>query len=647
MNTEELRKEISRLNTLYRAGMPEVSDSEYDALVERLRRMSPQDPWFSSAEPAPVGQGRKRKLPIPMKSLNKVKSLTELRQWVKSLAIPDTAILVVTPKFDGVSWLHDEETGETYSRGGAENEGQSCAAHYLKGDFGQKRHWPQCYPPRFTFGELVFSRSEWESSFAGKVSTTTGEPYKSPRNTIAGFINREEATDMLRHASFFRYGVGETDLDSFGSYTELYDNLCTVYRQPPLLLTVKASELSEEVLNRCFAEWRTQYFIDGLVIYIDHLNIWKLIGRRQTTGNPLYAIAYKHPDFTDSFEATVQNVDWRVSKAGALKPVVNIDAVDNGDCVIQRPTGYNAKYIFENSIGPRALITLTRSGGVIPKITGVLKEASSQAMCELRDALLYCPACGKPTKWNESAVDLVCTDENCKGRRLAKIVHFYNILEAEQMGDETILKLFNAGYDTLRRMLDITFDEIVRIDGFGEGVANAVLCANSKIRDGVELTKLMHASDCFAGIGQIKAKSILNSLTESDRFAFANGMVSTVEGFEADPRILALGKTAQAFLRGIAPFFDFVAENKLTILPMEHTAKPVGDKYAGMKVCFTGIRDKELEDEIRSQGGEVVSGVSKTTTHLIVADPLTGSGKATKARALKIPVLTVAQFRDL
>lgn len=647
MNKQKLSQEIKRLNTLYRAGTPEVSDAEYDALLEKWRQLEPDADWFSTAEPAPVSSGRKRKLPIPMKSLNKVKNLTDAKQWLRSLAIPPTASIVITPKFDGISWLHDEETGETYSRGGSENEGQNCTSHYLKGDFGANGRWDTFYPPHYTFGELVFSRANWESCFAGKVSDATGEPYRSPRNTVAGFINRDEASPNIRHLTFFRYGVGENDLDNFDTYTELYDTLCKVYRQPNLKWTIPVEQLSENLLSELFNEWRKAYYIDGLVIYLDDLNLWKTIGRQQTTGNPLYAIAYKHPDFTESFETTVKGIDWKVSKAGALKPVVNIDAVDTGDCTMENPTGYNAKYIFENSIGKGATISVTRSGGVIPKILSVIKEASSEVMCEQRDNLLYCPDCGQPTKWNDSKVELVCTNPKCPGITLAKVVHFYSTLDAEQMGEETLAKLFRAGYNTLRRILDITFEEIVRIDGFGDSIANVILDANKKIREGVEVTKLMHASDCFLGIGQVKAKSILSDLSDSDRFAFINGCVQTESGFDQTPEFFALNKTMQSFLKGIVPFYDFVAENKLTILPPEEKAKPVGDKYAGMKVCFTGVRDKVLEDEIISQGGEVVSGVSKKTTHLIVGDINSTSSKMSKANSLGIPILTVEGFKSL
>ena len=96
------------------------------------------------------------------------------------------------------------------------------------------------------------------------------------------------------------------------------------------------------------------YPIDGVVIYINDLAIWDKVGRHETTGNPLYAIAYKHPDFTSAFHTTVKSITWKVSKAGALKPVVNIETVDTGDCEMENPTGYNAAFIKTKQLAKRS-----------------------------------------------------------------------------------------------------------------------------------------------------------------------------------------------------------------------------------------------------------------------------------------------------
>lgn len=640
---EELSAKIAKCNQQYRAGQPSISDAEYDQLVDELKALDPNNQWFQQLEPAMVSERRKVKLPIPMKSLNKVKNFPYLKKWCNSLGLNDKALVVCMPKFDGLSLLRDEQTGMVYSRGGAENEGQDCTAHYNAAGI---------YTPptsiHFTFGEFVFSRRNWHT-FKEDVTNQSEENFKSPRNTAAGLLNRDTPSEYLKYVSFFRYGVDEQSLHECTTFDELCERLRFKYEQPKMHTCIAVEELSDEYLISLFKAWNKEYPIDGIVVYVNDLNLWETIGRNQTTGNPLYAVAYKHPDFTDSFETTVKGISWKVSKAGALKPVVNIETVDTGDCNMENPTGYNAKWIYEHHIAKGAKILVTRSGGVIPKILETLQLPTQEEENKLWEELCICPHCGAITQWNESQTELCCSNKNCPGVRLAKIVFFFKVLEADNIGEETITRVFDAHFDTLKDILNITFDELLDIDGFGETIANQFLNAISLIREGVEVTYLMHASDCFNGIGQVKAKAILSQLSEEQRFAFCNGMFPTWSSNEELMQTKVYKNanvTLQSFMRGILPFYQFVAENGLKILPMTVKEATTG-KYSGFKVCFTGVRDSVLEAEIQDNGGEIVSGVSKRTTHLIVADKSSQSSKATKARQLGIPILTIDEFQNL
>lgn len=639
MNKIALLNAIKRHNQLYRAGRPEISDGQYDEMVEQLRQLDPENEWFQQTEPAPVNIGRKRKLPMPMKSLNKVKSLHELQQWLKSLAIPSTANIVITPKYDGVSWLHNEMTDTTYSRGGAENEGQDCTEHYRKLN---EIYIYSVKPFLYTFGELVFSRQKWEEHFAGRKSSSTGDVYKSPRNTVAGFINRDEAPDEIKYADFVRYGVDDGGLDQFDSFHEVMAKLSKLYYQPELHTVVKVKELSEEMLADLFARWRSIYYIDGLVIYIDDLRLWEVIGRQQTSGNPLYAIAYKHPDFTEAFETTVKGITWKANKSGALKPVVNIEAVDTGDCCMENPTGYNANWLHERNIARGAKILVTRSGGVIPKILQTLEPAPTSELAELWESL-HCPHCNSRIEWSENGIEALCANPDCPGKNLAKIIFFFLTVGAENVGEETFTKLYDAGFTNIKAILNITFDELMKIEGFGNGIANIILENNRKIIEGVDLATLMHASDCFKGIGRIKAQGILDSITATHLDYFLRGKR---EYIYSDDEYSILSKTYQSFADGIVPFHDFLMETNIPFKMLSQTIE-VDGKYRGMAVCFSGVRDKSLEDAITSQGGKIASGVSKTTTHLVVKDPSGTSSKITKAQQLGIPIMTIEQFNSL
>lgn len=628
---------IQRHNEAYRAGHPEVSDSEYDAEVELLRKLDPDNDWFKHIEPAPVGNGRKVKLPIPMKSLNKVKNIAELNNWIKSLGLNSEQMLAITPKFDGLSLLHDEFTDKAYSRGGADNEGQDCSAHYKAAGFYKCQN-DELY---FTFGELVFNRRAWELYFAGKVSPETGDKYKSPRNTAAGLLNRDKPSRGLQYISFFRYGTDDNSLTMFKQYTQLYLYLCKKYDQQKLYSVSRVKDLNEELLSSLFKEWSKYYYIDGLVIYINDLNIWKVIGRNQTSGNPLYAIAYKHPDFTDSFETYVKGVSWKANKSGALKPVVNIEAVDTGDCSMENPTGYNAKWIAEKKIAGGAKILVTRSGGVIPKILQTLYPAPIENIEALWDDLGHCPHCGAKTEWNETHVELCCTNPDCSGKRLAEIIFFFLTCGAENVGDETYTKLFNAGYDTIESILNIKRVEILNIDTLGIAIANQIIANNQKILAGVDLPTLIQASNCFVGIGKVKAKKIIENDLSSDLLEKIYNGEHYAYSWPCDN----VSDTTNHFLKYLPTFTKFVRRIGVPIL-REQAIEQSNNKCAGFNVCFSGIRDSELERTIIQSGGKIANGVSKTTTHLIVKDIGGTSSKITKAQSLQIPILTIADFKS-
>ena len=620
-----LADKIRSYNTAYRIGRPVITDAQYDALVETLREEDPGNPWFQYIEPAPVSGNRKRRLPIPMKSLNKVKSIDDLQSWVQSVGLASEDFIVITPKFDGVSLLRDETTGVVYSRGGAENEGQDCTAHY-----DMTASHPKNGPVgvKFTFGEFVFGRGEWNRYFVGRTSPETGELYKSPRNTAAGMINRDVPIAETVFVDYFRYGVDEESLDLFESYTDLYCRLCSHYHKKELMRQIQVKDLSDELLKGLFEEFSKLYFIDGLVIYVDNLEKWKSLGRHEGTGNPRYAIAYKNPEFTTVFETEVLGVGWKISKAGAAKPVVQIKSVDTGDCVMENPTGYNALWIKNNNVGPGAKILVTRSGGVIPKIVSTISPAAP-------DIPNTCPDCDTQLVW--SGPELVCLAPNCPGRMLAKMIFFFRTLGAEDMGEEMFNKLFQNGFRTIPSVLNITETDILRIDGFGEGAVEVILREMEKIKRGVPLTQLMHASDCFKGIGKIKADKLLSGMSQEELQRFVSGDFR----FPVDEHDVSI--TELNFRLGYRPFIEFLNACKIPpVLPAPRLEST--NEYAGAVVCFSGVRDSKLEEKIINGGGSVVSGVSKKVTHLIVRDPNAVSTKITKAKQLGVSILSIEQF---
>ena len=310
---------------------------------------------------------------------------------------------------------------------------------------------------------------------------------------------------------------------------------------------------------------------------------------------------------------------------------------------MENPTGYNAGWINDHEIARGAEILVTRSGGVIPKILSTLTPATQEEQEKLWDEMSECPHCGSSTMWNENHIELCCTNPNCPGIQLAKIIFFYLTCGAENMGEETLSKIFNAGFTSISAILNITFSDLIKIEGFGDSISNIILENNKKIMQGVDLATLMQASDCFKGIGKIKAQKILGEMDDEDLCSFCQGWYINHEPDIQSEDFKNYPITVQNLLLGYFPFMTFLEETKIPYKLLKQTTVLEG-KCKGLSICVSGFRDSNLEEVITNEGGKIVSGVSKKTTHLVVKDKSANSSKISKARLFGIPILSIEEF---
>jgi NAD-dependent DNA ligase len=297
-------------------------------------------------------------------------------------------------------------------------------------------------------------------------------------------------------------------------------------------------------------------------------------------------------------------------------------------------------------IAKGAKILVTRSGGVIPKILQTLIPATEEEQHEMWDELAFCPHCGEPTSWNSSYKELMCTNPDCPGIKLAKIIFFFTICGAENMGEETFTKLYDAGFTSIKAILNMTASDVMSIDGFGENMASIIAENTNKIKAGVELPTLMQASDCFTGIGKVKAQKITEELTEESLEDLYDDEV--IIDVETNKELVkeAENETWRSFFQGYNAFKKFIKDNGLTVKEPEKVTVDANGQFKGMSICFSGVRDASLEQRIVAGGGAIASGVSKNTTHLVVKDKSGTSSKISKANQLGIPIIQIDEFDD-
>lgn len=641
---QQIYDKIVRANKEYRQGTPIMTDFAYDILVDELRSINPDHEWFKKVEPGMDLAGRKVKLPFPMRSLDKVKTFEELCLWFDKVGIGPNDDVVITPKYDGISLLCNENDWMTYSRGGNDNEGMDCKRHM---DL-MSSVWHQGNAPvEYTFGEAIIPKSIWKDNFEGKINPLNGQPYKSARNTVAGVFRRDDPpSELLKHVYFMRYGAFGEGVDNFDTYIDLLDHMEAYFVYVARRLHTFASFLNTSFLKELFDSWSQDFAIDGLVIYVNDMRRWKEIGRHSSTGNPQWAIAYKPEEFTGAEITTVQSVNCKVSKSGYLKPTVAVDAVELEGATINNPTGYNAKFCFDNGIGTGAEIKIIRSGMVIPKIQDVIYPVSNDVV---EEAFKLCPSCGKETVWNDSLVERMCPDPLCPGRLLAKLIYFCEKLEYDEIGEETLKAIFNSGIESPGDLLHTDLSTLQKIDGIGYDTASKIIEKNRGIFDnGVSLPKLMEASDCFDGIGEKKATILLSNVDNVTLRLWISGEL-TFAGYLVMTKIMSMtkgvgDKMIDEFSNKCQGFVEWVRGNEIPIAWEKD--EPLGTSLSGVKICFTGIRDKQLESKITKAGGTVSGSVSKNTTYLVADDINSCSSKAEKARALGIPIISICELNE-
>lgn len=629
-----LEQAIITYNEAYRKGNPLILDSEYDDLVDTLKKVYPDSNLFKKGVIKQLKESRKQKLPIPMYSLDKCKILEEIMKWSLSKNLYLDTILTISPKYDGVSLIVDEQYKIAWTRGDGEV-GQISTKHFRK----MNGYSPQEFLFH-SFGEAIMSRKNWVQHFEGQINPETGKLYTNPRNTVAGWLNRDSPTDLLRYVDYIRYGSTiERDRDHQQA-TLNYLNFVEVN-----LFSCKLSQLTSSMLENLYQRWSKDYQIDGLVIEVNDFQLRKGLGREENM-NPAYAIAYKNPEWSSSAIVDVLDIEWNISKQGKLKPIIQIEPTEVAGVTISNVTGYNAKYIFDNNINKGSVIKIIRSGDVIPKHIETISFSETDMQC-LADSLVECPCCGGVTKWDETMTELICSNSDCRDQKIAKLGHFFSVMEIEDFGEPSIIKLYNKGYDTIEKILALVGKNVIAsIDGFGLKSESRFVDQIMKLKEvGVPAAKFIHALDLMDGkIGEKTIQLILDNMSQRQISDYREIRVEDLVNINGVAQI-----TAEVFLKG---YRDFIENSGAIPVEIKHVQSPrqevVGDKYKGQRICFTGCRpSKELQSEIESQGGEVVDGVSKNTTLLVVRDyseKTMKSSKTVNAQKLNIQIVRIEEL---
>lgn len=598
----------------YHGATPVITDAEFDAMKDVLTERSPNNKFVAEVG-APVTKGR-IELPFPMMSMDKVKpGEPSLARWLKKYPGPFS----LSDKLDGTScMLVADGRGKVklYSRG--DHRGGQDISHLVGHILPQVSAWRLSSAIAIR-GEIVMDNETFRIKHAS---------FANPRGLTNGLVNRKTVDrNIVQDTDFVAYEVVSPRLPK----SEQWDLLASLGLKVVHHQVVDA--ITEIELADLYTERRAnaKYDIDGIIVEDEGPH--ELAEAR----NPIYAFAFKMNFDEDSAQTTVIDVVWEASKDSRLIPRVQYSPVTIDGTILQWATGFNARFIEDNKIGPGSIIRVIRAGQVIPKIVQVVKHTVPK-MPEI--------ACS----WDATRVHLVLQGtggDQADTVTIKLILRFFTHLQIDNMKEGLVAKFYDAGFKTIHDYLVADTARFLQLPGVSHVLADKLVSNIQEHIKEVDLATLMTASNVFGtGMGERKLKALLKEIPTILDLP-GQGLIQkicAVEGFQT--------KTAEKVAANLPAFKAFLkAHPQITVASEPASTSSSGPSAAGVDftgqvIVFTGFRNKEWEKLVTNNGGKVVTSVSAKTTLLVAKDPTTHTGKVDAALQLNIPVISFAAFES-
>lgn len=613
-----------------------ITDQMFDEIYYRAKQQYPNNPYFLS-----VGsevRGEKVKLPEPMGSMVECKS-GELANW-----LCPNSLYVVSEKLDGNSALLVYDNGRlkiAYSRGNG-IEGQDITRHIKKFE----NSLPSLLNDDGTLytgtvrGEIIVPKSDIQPMI-NSLKEETGKVYKNGRNTVAGQLNSKECADAFtKYAHFVAYKIsGYDDL----SEQERFAKLAKLGFLTPAICVVSPNLMDENDFVKIVKDVKTtgKYECDGIIITQDMV-LSGYEGFETSSLNPKCSRKFKVGAIDNVAITEVEYIEWNVSKDGYFKPRVKVKPVDIQGVTIDWATGHNYGNVINQKICRGAKIQLKRSGDVIPYIEKVIETP------EIKDYTLPNESLYEQVLSEDgSVVDIelvyeTTTDDNVVSefkrlfseKCLQQLVYFCQKMGVEFAGEGNIRKLMAETENpsmAVKNLLSLPMSVFEKSIG-----VNGLKFYNSlhKVMKTVSVCKFMDATGTFGrGIGELKLQKIFDKY---GALPYDSIQILVVDGWAQ--------KMVDQYMNKYCYYLDwtdwlFKHYNEFVF----YEDKPVitGDKCQGLNVVFTGVRSAEMEDVIRSNGGKVLSSMTKECNLVIAKDPMGYSGKLQKARDKGIEIISL------
>lgn len=621
-----------------------MSNLEYDKLYDELLLLEQETGIvFGSSPTQNVGYEVVSTLPkeahdSPMLSLNKTKSVEELKEWL------GTQDGLLSWKMDGLTIVLTYENGilvKAVTRGSGE------IGEVITGNARVFANLPLNISFKGQLilrGEAVIRYSEFER-INSEIDDVDAK-YKNPRNLCSGSVRQlNNEITAQRNVCFFAFSLVKAEDKEFqNSRKQQFLWLREQGFETVEFKEVTAENLSETVAAFSEAVAGNDVPSDGLVLLLDDIEYGKSLGR--TAKFPRDSIAFKWAD--EIQETTLRYIEWSASRTGLINPVAVFEPVELEGTTVSRASVHNISIVESLELGAGDRITVYKANMIIPQIADNLTRSG------VRDIPVACPVCGGAAEISNinDVKSLYCMNPDCQVKKIKSftLLTSRDSLNVGGLSEATLEKLIGVGF--IHEYADLFHlerheSEIVEMDGFGRKSYDNLIASTKKAAE-TTLPRVIYGLG-VAGIGLANAKMLCRYF-KNDLEAMRHAKMEELTVVDGIGGVLAEAWIEYFSSENNNRIVDNLLRELVIELPKEEESEDA--TFSGMTFVITGSVEhfknrKEMQDIIEEKGGKVTGSVTAKTTYLINNDRASASSKNKKAKELGIPIISEEDFVKL
>jgi DNA ligase (NAD+) len=654
-----LREEIRYHDRKYHIeAAPEITDLQYDRLVERLKKLEAEHPELVTPDSPsqrvgdrPVEGLKPLEHRVPMLSIDNTYSLDDLKKYGDRVAklLPDEAIeWVVELKVDGVavSLIYDNgRLTHGVTRGnGRVGDDITHNVRTIK-DIPLRLLGGSVPPVLEVRGEVYMTNSDLVL-LNEEQQKRNDPPFANTRNVTAGSVRQlDPRICARRRLRFFCHSAGDTQGLKARTHMEFLDELggyglaATPYVEC-FASFAAAVEHCEQLIERLH---ELDFEIDGLVLKVNRFDQRERLG--STSKSPRWAIAYKF----EKYEATTRlnEIRVQVGKTGTITPVADLEPVELAGTTVSRASLHNADEIERKDVRVGDVVVVEKAGKIIPHIVRVEKHLRKGS---LRKFVFpsECPECGRKLVKDEGGVYIRCPNPQCPAQLKERLRYYAsrNAMDIEGLGDKLVDQLVGEklvrNYADLYRLEELQ-DRLLNLERMGRKSVDNLL-------DGIEASKGRGLARLLNALAIRHVGARVAALL-AERFGSMDAlMAASIEQLSETNDIgPIIAKSVYDFLHGKFGM-ETIEDLKGVGVKMKSAARAGGSRaLEGKTLVVTGTLQKygrdEIEELIARHGGHAASSVSKNTDYLVAGEK--AGSKLAKAKELGVKVITEEQFEAI